>query len=72
MLWLVYGIPGTGKTLIGGLQDNLIPAVQQHRKVYTNITGLSVAGISSVAKVPPVQVVINQVETIEDVLTAFA
>ena len=71
MLWLVYGIPGTGKTLIGGLQDNLIPAVQQHRKVYTNITGLSVAGISSVAKVPPVQVVINQVETIEDVLTAF-
>lgn len=71
MLWLVYGIPGTGKTLVGGLQDNLIPAVQQGRKVYTNITGLSVAGISSVAKVPPVQVRINQVETINDVLTAF-
>lgn len=71
MLWLVYGIPGTGKTLLGGLVDNLIPAVQQGRRVYTNITGLSVAGVSSVAKVPPVQVRIYHVDTISDVLTAF-
>lgn len=71
MLWLVYGIPGTGKTLIGGIQDNLIPAVKAGRRVYTNITGLSVAGISAVANVPPARVRIDTVETVQDILSAF-
>ena len=71
MLWLVYGIPGTGKTLIGGIEDSLIPAVQEGRRVYTNISGLSIAGISTIANVPPIKVRINYLETIEDVLSAF-
>ena len=71
MLWLVYGIPGTGKTLIGGIQDNLIPAVKAGRRVYTNITGLSVAGISAVANVPPARVRIDTVDTVQEILAAF-
>lgn len=70
-LWLVYGIPGTGKTLIGGLADGLVPAVKGGRTVYTNISGLSVAGIASVCGVPPVVVDVRMLETIEDVLSAF-
>lgn len=70
-LWLVYGIPGTGKTLIGGLADGLVPAVQHGRTVYTNISGLSVAGIASVCGVPPITVDVRMLETVEDVLEAF-
>ena len=70
-LWLVYGIPGTGKTLIGGLADGLVPAVEHGRTVYTNIEGLSIAGISSVCGVPPICVDVRTLETVEDVLKAF-
>lgn len=70
-LWLVYGIPGTGKTLLGGIADGLIPAVRSGRRVFTNITGLSVAGISSVAGVPPLSVDIEYIEDMSDILTAF-
>lgn len=70
-LWLVYGIPGTGKTLLGGLADGLIPALRRGRRVYTNITGLSVAGCSSVAGVPPLSVDIRLVESVGDILAAF-
>lgn len=70
-LWLVYGIPGTGKTLIGGLADGLVPAVEHGRTVYTNIDGLSVAGIASVCGVPPIAVDVRMLETVEDVLAAF-
>lgn len=70
-LWLVYGIPGTGKTLIGGLADGLVPAVSHGRTVYTNISGLSVAGIASVCGVPPVCVDVRMLETVDDVLQAF-
>lgn len=70
-LWLVYGIPGTGKTLIGGLADGLVPAVEHGRTVYTNISGLSVAGIASVTNVPPVCIDLRPLETVEDVLEAF-
>lgn len=70
-LWLVYGIPGTGKTLIGGLADGLVPAVERGRTVYTNISGLSVAGISTVTGVPPIAIDLRPLETIEDVLEAF-
>lgn len=69
--WFVYGIPGTGKTLLGGIADGLIPAVKRGRRVYTNITGLSVAGISAVAEVPPLSVDIRLVESVSDILTAF-
>lgn len=70
-LWLVYGIPGTGKTLLGGMADGLIPAVRRGRQVFTNITGLSVAGISCVAGVPPLDVHIDYIETMADILAAF-
>lgn len=70
-LWLVYGIPGTGKTLIGGLANGLIPAVSRGRRVFTNITGLSVAGISACAEVPPLCVDVVFLETIEGVVAAF-
>jgi len=70
-LWLVYGIPGTGKTLLGGIADGLIPAVRNGRPVFTNITGLSVAGISSVSGIPPVCVDVNVLETLQDVINAF-
>ncbi len=70
-LWLVYGIPGTGKTLLGGIADGLIPAVRNGRPIFTNITGLSVAGISSVSGIPPVCVDINVLETLQDIITAF-
>lgn len=70
-LWLVYGIPGVGKTLIGGLADGVIAAVEHGRTVYTNISGLSYAGIASVAGVPPVCVDVRILETVEDVVNAF-
>lgn len=70
-LWLVYGIPGTGKTLIGGLADGLVPAVRHGRTVYTNIDGLSIAGIASVADVEPICVDVRMLSTVEDVLDAF-
>ena len=67
-LWLVYGIPGTGKkTLIGGLADGVIPAIEHGRTVYTNITGLSVAGVSVASGVPAVSCDIRFLETIEDI-----
>lgn len=70
MLWLIYGIPGSGKTLFA-LADYIIPAAREKRRVYTNITGLSPAGISGVAKCPPTNVCIEKVETVADVLSAF-
>lgn len=70
-LWLIYGIPGTGKTLLGGLADGIIPAVRNGRPIFTNITGLSVGGISSVTGIPPIAVDLNFVETTQDVINAF-
>ena len=70
-LWLVYGIPGTGKTLLGGLADGVIPAIEHGRTVYTNITGLSVCGLASLAGVPLVCVDVRVLETIQDVIAAF-
>lgn len=70
MLWCVYGCPGTGKTLFA-IKDYLIPALQRGRSVATNITGLSVAGISSVGNIPPNQVVIFKVTTIPEVINLF-
>lgn len=70
-LWLVYGIPGTGKTLIGALADGIIPAIQHGRTVFTNVSGLSIAGISSITGVPPVCVDVRFLETIQDIVTAF-
>ena len=70
-LWLIYGIPGTGKTLLGGLADGIIPAVRNGRPIFTNITGLSVGGISCVSGIPPIAVDLNFVETTQDVINAF-
>lgn len=70
-LWLVYGIPGTGKTLLGGVADGVIPAVEHGRTVYTNITGLSVCGVAQLADVPPICCDIRYLETVQDVIAAF-
>lgn len=70
-LWLVYGIPGTGKTLLGALADGIIPAVEHGRTVFTNVTGLSISGIASIAGVPPICVDVRFLETIEDIVAAF-
>ena len=70
-LWLVYGIPGTGKTLLGGIADGVLPAIEHGRTVYTNITGLSVCGLASLADVPPCCVDVRILETIQDIVNAF-
>ena len=70
-LWLVYGIPGTGKTILGGIADGVIPAVERGRTVYTNISGLSIAGLASLAGVPLICVDVRFLETVQDVLEAF-
>lgn len=70
-LWLVYGIPGTGKTILGGIADGIIPAARTGRTIFTNVSGLSVIGVASLASVPPITVDIRFLETIQDVLEAF-
>lgn len=70
-LWLIYGIPGTGKTILGGLKDGIIPAVAAGRTIFTNVDGLSCAGISSLADVPPLAPDIRFLQGIEDVIKAF-
>ena len=70
-LWLVYGIPGTGKTLLGALADGIIPAVQHGRTVFTNVSGLSIAGIASITGVPPAFVDVRFLDGIPDVVAAF-
>lgn len=70
-LWLVYGIPGTGKTILGGIADGVLPAIEHGRTVYTNITGLSVCGLASLADVPPICVDVRFLETIQDIVNAF-
>lgn len=70
-LWLIYGIPGTGKTILGGLKDGIIPAVAAGRTIFTNVDGLSCAGISSLADVPPLAPDIRFLDGIEDVIKAF-
>ena len=69
-LWLVYGIPGTGKTILGGIADGIIPAARSGRTIFTNVSGLSVVGVASLASVPPITVDIRFLETIQDVLDA--
>lgn len=70
MLWCIYGRPGAGKTLYA-MQSYVIPYVARNRRIVTNITGLSVAGISGCAHVPPTLVRIDRVETVSDVCKLF-
>lgn len=70
MLWCIYGRPGAGKTLYA-MQSYVIPYVARNRRIVTNITGLSVAGISGCAHVPPTLVRIDRAETIADVCRFF-
>ena len=71
MLWCVYGVPGTGKTLLGGLKDGILYAVEHNLKVYTNVTGLSLAAISGLCHCPRSAVRIYPVNTVADFLEAF-
>lgn len=73
MIWFVYGAPRTGKSLFGGLVDNIIPAIAEGRAVYTNIPHLSIAGISSCADIPYLRVgrLIHPILNLQDVFRAF-
>jgi len=42
---LISGLPGTGKSLTG-VKRFVLPALKKHRKVYTNIDGLSLLRVS--------------------------
>jgi len=70
-LWLIYGIPGTGKTILGALNDGIIPAVKAGRTVFTNVDGLSAAGVTALADVPPLNCDIRFLSDIKDVIAAF-
>ena len=73
MIWFYYGVPRTGKSLFGGLVDGIIPALQHGRKVYTNIPGLSPAGLSQFCKIPPLEVLhlLHPVNNLGDVFQCF-
>lgn len=55
MFWIVYGKMGSCKTQLGGMADGLLMAVKQHRRVFTNISGVEkkIAGIAEYTGVAP-------------------
>lgn len=54
-VYLMGGIPGAGKSLLG-IQEWIIPALKKGRKVYTNIDGLSHDRIAAIFDIPPMEV----------------
>lgn len=73
MIWFVYGVPRTGKSLFGGLVDGIIPALKKGRKVYTNIPGLSASGLALHTKKTPLEILhlLHTVENLGDVFACF-
>lgn len=73
MIWFYYGVPRTGKTLFGGLVDGVIPSLKARRHIYTNIPGLSPAGLSIECNLPPLEVLhlLHPVSTLMDVFNCF-
>lgn len=65
-----YGNPGTGKTLFA-MKDVILPCVLEHRPFFTNITGISLAGLSAVSGVHQAFIRYYYVENIQDVVTYF-
>ena len=72
MIWFVYGEPRTGKSLFGGLVDAVLPALRNHRHIYTNIplvplgicaeTGISIFDYKRH---------VHKLETLQDVLEIY-
>lgn len=73
MIWFVYGIPRTGKSLFGGLVDGILPAIKDGRQVFTNIPGLSLAAISKETNKTVFQVKqqLHKIDKIGDILQCF-
>lgn len=73
MIWFYYGVPRTGKSLFGGLVDGIIPALKERRQVYTNIPGLSPAGLSIFCGLTPLEVQhhLHEVQNMGDVFQCF-
>lgn len=73
MIWFYYGVPRTGKSLFGGLVDGIIPALKEGRNIYTNIPGLSPAGLSQFCNLPPLKVLhlLHTVSGLPDVFQCF-
>ena len=73
MIWFYYGVPRTGKSLFGGLVDGIIPALKEGRNIYTNIPGLSPAGLSQFCGLTPLKVLhlLHDVNSLADVFQCF-
>lgn len=73
MIWFVYGIPRTGKSLFGGLVDGIIPALKDGRHVYTNLPGLSITALSEFTgqTVFKIKELLHPIDKIGDILKAF-
>lgn len=69
-LLIHYGNPGAGKTLFA-LKDVILPCVQNNRPFFTNITGISVSGLSAVSGVHQAFIKYYPVENIHDVVRYF-
>lgn len=72
MIWFVYGEPRTGKSLFGGLVDAVLPALRNHRHIYTNIP-LVPLGICAETGISLFEYkrYVHKLETLQDVLQIY-
>lgn len=69
-LTIHYGTPGSGKTLFA-MNDIVLPAVREHRPLFTNITGISLSALSALTNVHPAFIKYYEVHNIEDIIKYF-
>lgn len=69
-LTIHYGYPGSGKTLFA-MNDVILPAVQEHRPFFTNITGISLSALSALTNVHPAFIKYYVVQNINDIIKYF-
>ncbi|MCQ2063416.1 MAG: zonular occludens toxin domain-containing protein [Fibrobacter sp.] len=69
-LLIHYGNPGSGKTLFA-MKDIILPCVQNNRPFFTNITGISLSGLSAVSGVHQAFIKYYVVRDIHDVVNYF-
>lgn len=69
-LTIHYGLMGTGKTLFA-MQDIILPCVREHRPFFTNISGISLSGISGITGVHQSMIKYYPVNDITDVIAYF-